>query len=111
MPGAKLKRWKVGTLNRTIAKQQEALIKTDLLKGAVKSERQAGPLAFKPLIEGYLNDPYIKAQAIYLKKKRWIEQRYLPRFGPRTPIDAISTDQIEAYLEDRRKDQGYEAHA
>ena len=36
--GAKLKRWKVGSVNRTVAKQQEAIIKTDLMKGAIKSE-------------------------------------------------------------------------
>ena len=32
VPGAKLKRWKVGSLNKTVAKQHEALIKADLLK-------------------------------------------------------------------------------
>ena len=32
-PGAKLKRWKVSSLNKTVAKQQEALIKTDLMRG------------------------------------------------------------------------------
>ena len=31
--GARLKRWKVGSLNKTAAKQQEAMIKTDLMKG------------------------------------------------------------------------------
>ena len=35
--GAKLKRWKVSSLNKTVAKEQEALIKTDLMKGLVKS--------------------------------------------------------------------------
>ena len=37
-PGAKLKRWKVGNLNRTMAKQQETLIKTELMKGLIKSD-------------------------------------------------------------------------
>ena len=106
--GAKLKRWRVGCLNKEIAKNQEALIKADLLKGTIKSERQTGPLAFKALVDGYLNDPFIKAQAIYVKKKRWLEEHYLPRFGANTAIDAISTDHIEAYLEDRRKDNGYQ---
>ncbi len=35
--GARLKRWKVGSLNKTTAKQQEAIIKTDLMKGIVQS--------------------------------------------------------------------------
>src|SRR5262249_39762126 len=39
IPGAKLKRWKVGCDNKTIAKQQEAVIKTNLLAGAMASEQ------------------------------------------------------------------------
>jgi len=41
-PGAKIKRWKTGMPNRAIAKQQEALFKTDLMTGLVKSERVQG---------------------------------------------------------------------
>ena len=47
--GARLKRWKVGSTNRTIAKQQEALIKTELMKGVIKSEHVQGPILFKNL--------------------------------------------------------------
>src|SRR5690242_13469062 len=35
--GGQLKRWKVGSLNKTVAKQQEAIIKTKLLSGQVPS--------------------------------------------------------------------------
>jgi hypothetical protein len=38
-PEARLKRWKTGTLNKTMAKQQEAIIKTELMKGRMKSVR------------------------------------------------------------------------
>ena len=38
-PGAKIKRWKVGNLNRSAAKQQETLLKVDLMKGIVKSPK------------------------------------------------------------------------
>ena len=48
VPGAKLKRWKVGTTNRTVAKQQEALIKTELMKGLVKSDHVQGAMTSKP---------------------------------------------------------------
>jgi hypothetical protein len=41
MPGAKLKRWKVGCGNKKIARQHEALIKAKLLAGAMISERLA----------------------------------------------------------------------
>jgi len=37
-PGARIKRWKTGASNKTVAKQQEAMLKTDLMKGLVKSE-------------------------------------------------------------------------
>lgn len=46
-PGARLKRWKVGNTNRTIAKQQEALIKTALMKGEIKSERLPSLMTFR----------------------------------------------------------------
>ena len=39
MPGAKLKRWKVGCGNKTVARQHEAVIKGKLLAGAMMSER------------------------------------------------------------------------
>ena len=42
--GAKLKRWKVGSLNKTVAKPQEAIYKTDLMKGTIQ-ERAGYPRA------------------------------------------------------------------
>ena len=39
MPGAKLKRWKVGCGNKTIARQHEAVLKAKALLRAVISER------------------------------------------------------------------------
>jgi len=43
--GGKLKRWKVGCTNKTVAKQQEAIIKTKLLAGAMVSEQVGCPLS------------------------------------------------------------------
>ena len=48
-PGAKVKRWKTYTHNKTVAKQQEAMIKTDLMKGKIRSDREKGPMTFKAL--------------------------------------------------------------
>ena len=42
--GGRLKRWKVGSLNKTVAKQQEAIYKTDLMKGTIQ-ERAGYPRA------------------------------------------------------------------
>ena len=36
IPCSKLKRWKTLTTNKTVAKQQEAMIKTDLMMGRMK---------------------------------------------------------------------------
>src|SRR5689334_16435211 len=49
VPGAKLKRWNVFSSNKTVAKQQEAIIMTDLMKGIVKSKQVQGPMTFKAL--------------------------------------------------------------
>ncbi|MDF0672845.1 MAG: hypothetical protein P0120_00680 [Nitrospira sp.] len=46
VPGARKKRWKVGCLNKTIAREMEAAIKTRLLLGHEKTE-QAKPILFK----------------------------------------------------------------
>ena len=41
-PGAKLKRWRVGCANKGLAREQEAIIKAQLLKGqVVATEKQA----------------------------------------------------------------------
>ena len=38
VPGARWKRWKVGCLNKTVAKEMEATIRTRLLLGHEKTE-------------------------------------------------------------------------
>ena len=66
--GSKLKRWKTLTSNKTMAKQQEAKIKTDLMMGKVVTERLAGPMTIKALTTGYLDDPKIQHQRIFQQK-------------------------------------------
>jgi integrase len=107
-PGSKLKRWKTLTPNRTIAKQQEAKIKTDLMMGRIVSERLKGPMSFKALTTAYLADPKIQRQRIYVKKTNWIKKRFLPAFGSSTLLASITEDRIEQYLEGRRQDKGYQ---
>ncbi len=53
-PGAKLKRWKTLTPNKTMAKQQEAKIKTDLMMGRIKSVDDGQARAFRFLATQYL---------------------------------------------------------
>ena len=104
VPGAKLKRWKVNSLSKTVAKQQEALIMTNLMKGIVKSNYVQGQMTFKALAEVYLALPRVKEQVNYERKQMWINQRSLPAFGANKPISAITPENIESYYQSRRKD-------
>jgi hypothetical protein len=79
--------------------QQEALIKTDLMKGIVKSDQVQGPMTFKALADAYLALPRVKEQANYERKQMWVEQRFLPVFGASTLITAITPESIEAYYQ------------
>ena len=104
VPGAKLKRWKVNSLNKTVAKQQDAMIMTNLMKGIVKSDHFQGQMTFKALAEAYLALPRVKEQANYERKQMWVEQRFLPAFGASRLISAITPENIEAYYQSRRKE-------
>jgi integrase len=104
--GAKLKRWKTGATNRTVAKQQEAIIKTDLMKGIVKSDQVQSPLTFKALAEAYLALPDVKRQACFQWKVQTVNSRLLPAFGDKL-IQTITPGMIEDYREQRRTEQGY----
>ena len=99
-----LKRWKVGSLNKTVAKQHEAIIKTNLMKGIVKSDHVQGAITFKALADAYLALPRVQEQANYQRKKMWVEKRFLPAFGASKSISAITPESIEAYYQGRRKE-------
>ncbi len=103
--GGKLKRWKVSSFNKTVAKQQEALIKTNLMKGIVKSDRVPGPMTFKALTERYLSHPDIRRQSTCQWKEQTVESRLLPWFGKQV-LSSISARMIEEYREERRKQKG-----
>jgi len=89
----------VSSTNRTIAKQQQALIKTDLMKGLIKSEH------LKNLAEAYLAAPEIKRQALYDWKVRMVGGRLLPVFGDKL-INTITAGMIEEYRANRHIEPG-----
>lgn len=101
-PGARVKRWKTGTNNKTMAKQQETLLKTDLMKGVVKSAQAPGPVLFKVLADKYLALPPIKRQATYEYKEGVIKTHFLTCFGTKL-VTMISPTMIETYRENRRE--------
>lgn len=102
--GARLKRWKVGTLNRTIAKQQEALIKTDLMKGLLKSDHDK-PLTFQEWGERYLELEEIQRLRSRKDRVHVMRLQLIPFFGKKH-LTAITPEDVEAYRAQRTKRNG-----
>ena len=105
-PGSKVKRWKTGTNNKTMAKQQEAIIKTDLMKGVIKSDQVQNAITFKKLSEKYLSAHEVKKQATYEWKISTIQKKLVPFFGNKI-VTSITLPMIESFRELRRQDPGY----
>ena len=103
VPGARLKRWKTLTPNKTVAKQQEAKIKTDLMMGKIKSERESCYMNFQALARMYLNSQTVQKHKTFPWKKAIIEKRFLPFFG-KLSLHQISPLQIEKFRDQRLQD-------
>ena len=102
--GARLKRWKVGSLNRTTAKQQEALIKTDLMKGTVKSVH-VRMVTFKDWAESYLNPEEIRRLRSYKDRIHSVRQQLIPFFGGKL-LAEITPHDVEEFRAQRTKRDG-----
>ena len=102
--GAKLKRWKVGSLNKTMAKQQEAIIKTELMKGVVKSERVT-PVRFLEWALTYLGLPEVTALCTFQDRYESVHYQLIPFFGS-TLLGDITPGNIEAFRTQRRLRNG-----
>lgn len=110
--GAKLKRWKTGTANKTLAKQQEAIIKTDLMKGIVKSDcvRGHAPLAFAQWAKEYVQIEEVVGLRSYKERCQRIEQILVPFFGKKLLPD-IAVKDVEEWRKQRRTKRGQAAQA
>jgi integrase len=102
--GAKLKRWKTGTSNRTIAKQQEALIKTDLMKGIVKSDKVQAPMTLAQWAKEYVEIEEVKTLDTYRARCQMIEKVLVPFFGERLLQD-ITVKDVENFRKERGADR------
>jgi integrase len=102
--GGKLKRWKVGCFNKSVAKQQEALIRTDLMKGIVKS-LQAISKPFEQWGEEYLKLEAVKALSTYKDRVDSVRQQLIPFFKKKSLAEITPTD-VEAFREQRVLLQG-----
>lgn len=97
--GGTLKRWKVGTTNRTMAKQQEAIIKTDLMKG-LRRTPAANAISFTNWAEQYLSLEGVKSLRTYKDRVDSVRQQLIPFFGTKPLTDITPTD-VEAFRTQR----------
>src|SRR5215831_9271510 len=102
--GARKKRWKVGCLNRTIAKEMEAVIKTRILLGQEKSER-ARPVLFKEWAKTYLDLEEVKSLRSVVGRTHSVEAHLIPFFGGKL-LSEIKPEDVETFRAQRKKANG-----
>ena len=102
--GGKLKRWKVGSVNKTVAKQHEALIKTDLMKGLIASSRER-PVTFQEWGETYLALEEVQRLKSRKDRVNIVRLQLIPFFGKRS-LSAITPEHVETYRAQRRRRNG-----
>ena len=96
-PGARVKRWKTSTLNKTRAKEHEAKIKTDLMMGRLLSQRlQSVTMTFKEWALEYVGMQEVKALRSYTERCQRIEVALVPFFG-KIFLEYITVKDVEAF--------------
>ncbi|MEC4671981.1 MAG: tyrosine-type recombinase/integrase [Nitrospirota bacterium] len=103
-PGARIKRWKTAASNKTVAKQQEAKIKTDLMMGKVRSEKTKR-LFFAEWGEMYLSLEEVKGLRSYRDRVSAIRGQFIPYFGKK-PLDDLSPSDVETFRSQRQLPNG-----
>jgi len=102
--GARKKRWKVGCLNKTIAKETEAAIRTNLLLGKVLTQ-QAKPILFKEWAKTYLDLEAVKVLRSYQDRVEIMGRQLVPFFGGKL-LGEIRPEDIEEYRGQRTRRDG-----
>jgi len=100
----KLKRWKTSTINKTIARKQEAKIKTDLMMGKIISYK-ARCDGFRKWAEIYLNLEHVRSLRTYIDRVQTIKYQLIPFFGDKA-LNEITPDDIESYRSQRLRRDG-----
>ena len=104
VPGARKKRWKVGCLNKTVAREMESAIKTRLLLGQESSER-AKPILFKEWAKTYLDLEEVKSLRSFVGRSHSIDGHLVPFFGGKI-LSEIRPQDVEAFRAQRKKSDG-----
>jgi integrase len=102
--GSRKKRWKVGCLNKTIAREMEAAIKTRILLGKETSER-AKPVRFKEWAKMYLEFEEVKTLRSFVGRSHSVEKHLVPFFGGKL-LGEIKPEDVEAFRAQRKKPDG-----
>src|SRR5215510_14719383 len=99
--GGQLKRWKVGSLNKTVGKQQEAILKTQLLTRQIASpgRARAQSITFRQWAETYVGLEQIRKLATYADRKLKVSH-LVELFGDR-PLVSIAPDDVAVYRAQR----------
>jgi integrase len=103
-PGAKLKRWKTLTTNKTMAQQQEAKIQTDLMMGKITSERTK-LITFSQWAETYLQLEEVKSLRSIKDRVQTVRYQLIPFFG-RMGLQDITAEDLENYRDQRKLRNG-----
>ena len=102
--GAKLTRWKVGCANKTIAQQQEAIIRTRLLSGAMPSERvQDTVMTLGQWAEEYKAIEEVTRLRSYKERCQRIDNVIVPFFGSNRLLQDLTAKNVEAFRQERSK--------
>lgn len=102
--GARKKRWKVGCLNKTIARAMEAAIKTRILLGQEKSE-QVKPVLFKEWAKAYLDLEEVRTLRSFVGRSHSVNAHLVPFLGGKV-LSEIRPQDVEAFRRQRRKSDG-----
>ena len=103
-PGAKLMRWKAGNKNKAIARQQEAIIKTQLLQGqTIEPEVKAAPITVKEYAQQWLiNSKTTLAPKTHTNYNQLLTLYILPSFADRSLSDITWSD-VKGLLNEKQQ--------
>src|SRR5262245_45752647 len=95
--GAKLKRWKVGCTNKAVAKQQEAVIRTQLLAKTMPNGKvQYTIKTFAQWAEEYIEIEEVRRLRSYRERCQRISKMLVPFFGKKLLQD-LTVQDVETY--------------
>ena len=100
----RMKRWKTGTTNKTVAKQWEAKLKTDLLMGKISSS-YGKVMSFKEWGEQYLKLEEVRSLRSYQDRVEIVRLQLIPYFGSKA-LNEIKPEHVETYRQQRKLRNG-----